>query len=357
MSSRHRMPAGGPKGGQESAEKVEQASTEDPTVVDASAPEEVETSDAPTPTPSESEEATQEPMAETPDTADAEAAEAPGETSDEPDATAETSEEPAESTEESDGAKRKIQWSRVLAYGILPGLALLLALAAGFSRWEDVTSAYGVVPPVASEENPSPATESMNAAKDSTIKMLSYKPDTVDQQLNAARDLLTGDFRDSYTSLINDVVIPGAQQKQISAVASVPAVASVSADPKHAVVLVFVNQTVVVGQDPPSDTASSVRVTLDKIGDRWLRSEFEPVWCSNPTPSTSRLPRCSYVFCPGDLKTRRSRCACTDFPTPHTGGARLRLSWSTRAGGWSPHSCGAMRPRRYRRMAATTSVH
>jgi Mce-associated membrane protein len=119
--------------------------------------------------------------------------------------------------------------------------------------------------------------ESVQAAKDSTIAMLSYKHETVEQQLNAARDLLTGEFRGSYTSLINDVVIPGAKQKQISAVATVPAMASVSADPRHAVVLVFVNQTVVVGQDAPTDTASSVRVTLDKVGDRWLISKFDPV--------------------------------------------------------------------------------
>ncbi len=119
--------------------------------------------------------------------------------------------------------------------------------------------------------------ESVQAAKDSTIALLSYKPDTVEQQLGAARDLLTGDFRDSYTSLTNDVVIPGAKQKQISAVATVPAVASVSANPNHAVVLVFVNQTVIVGQDAPTDTASSVRVTLDKVGDRWLISKFDPV--------------------------------------------------------------------------------
>ncbi len=173
--------------------------------------------------------------------------------------------------------KRRIGWPRVLAYGVLPGLALLLALAAGFARWEYVSSGYGELPPAASEQNPSPALESMNAAKDSTIKMLSYQPDNVEQQLNAARDLLTGEFRDSYTSLINDVVIPGAKQKHISAVASIPAVASVSADPRHAVVMVFVNQTVVVGQDPPSDTASSVRVTMEKVDGRWLISEFEPV--------------------------------------------------------------------------------
>ena len=32
--------------------------------------------------------------------------------------------------------------------------------------------------------------ESVQAAKDSTIKLLSYKPDSVEQQLNAARGLL-----------------------------------------------------------------------------------------------------------------------------------------------------------------------
>jgi Mce-associated membrane protein len=57
----------------------------------------------------------------------------------------------------------------------------------------------------------------------------------------------------------------------------VPATALVSADPRHAVVLVFVNQTVIVGQSAPTDTASSVRVTLDKTGDRWLIAKFDPV--------------------------------------------------------------------------------
>ena len=50
-----------------------------------------------------------------------------------------------------------------------------------------------------------------------------------------------------------------------------------SASADHAEVLVFVNQTITVGNDPPTDTASSVWVTLDKIGGRWLISAFEPV--------------------------------------------------------------------------------
>jgi Mce-associated membrane protein len=42
-------------------------------------------------------------------------------------------------------------------------------------------------------------------------------------------------------------------------------------------VLLFVNQTVIIGQDAPTNSASTVRVTLDKIGDRWLISQFDPV--------------------------------------------------------------------------------
>jgi Mce-associated membrane protein len=99
----------------------------------------------------------------------------------------------------------------------------------------------------------------------------------VDKDLGAATNLLTGEFKNSYTSLTNDVVIPGAKQKRISAVASAPAAAPVSANSDHAVVMVFVDQTVVVGTDAPTNTASSVKVTLDKVGGRWLISQFDPV--------------------------------------------------------------------------------
>lgn len=180
----------------------------------------------------------------------------------------------AEPGEVSDGAvteaapaKRSIEWSRVLAYGILPGLALVLALGAGFLKWQDNSVRDG----------DAAGAESVQVAKDSTIALLSYQPDTVEQQLSDARSLLTGEFQGAYTDLTTNVVIPGAKEKQISAVATVPAAASVSAEPNRAVVLVFVNQTVVVGADAPTDTASSVRVTLDKVGDRWLISGFDPV--------------------------------------------------------------------------------
>jgi Mce-associated membrane protein len=164
-------------------------------------------------------------------------------------------------------SKRGFSLAGAVAFGLLPILALLLGAGAGYLKWEDSSR----------RDADRARAESTQAAKDSTVALLSYKSETVDKDLGAARDRLTGSFLDAYTELVNNVVIPGAKEKKISAVAQVPAAASVSAKPDHAVVLLFVNQTVVMGTDAPTNTASSVRVTLDKVGDRWLISGFDPV--------------------------------------------------------------------------------
>jgi Mce-associated membrane protein len=164
-------------------------------------------------------------------------------------------------------AKRRIQWSKAIAYGLLPGLVFLLASAAGYLKWQD-----GIA-----REAQAARVGSVQAATDSTVALLSYRPDTVETDLDAAKSRLTGTFLDAYTKLTHDLVIPGAKQKQISAVATVPAAASTSATATHAVVLLFVNQSVIVGRDAPTNTASSVRVTLDKVDGRWLISQFDPV--------------------------------------------------------------------------------
>ena len=119
--------------------------------------------------------------------------------------------------------------------------------------------------------------ESVQAAKESTEAMLSYQQSTAAAQLESAEDRLTGTFRDSFRELVHDVVIPGSEKKHISTVATVPAAASVSASRNHAVVLVFVDQVAVVDDSAPTDTASIVRVTLEKARGRWLISAFEPI--------------------------------------------------------------------------------
>jgi Mce-associated membrane protein len=160
----------------------------------------------------------------------------------------------------------RFSWGRLLV-AALPALALILALGVGYLKWLDGTA----------RESRAAAEQSIRAASDSTIAILSYKPETVDQQLKAAADRLAEPFRQQYMQLVNDVVAPGAKQQHISAVATVPAAASVWATGKQAVVLVFVDQTTTIGTDAPTQSTSSVRVSLDKVDGRWLISQFDPV--------------------------------------------------------------------------------
>lgn len=163
--------------------------------------------------------------------------------------------------------RRRISVSQMMAYGVLPGLALVMALAAAFLKWQD----WSV------RDSQTARIESVAAARDSTIALLSYKPDSIEKDLGAARERLTGTFKESYTKLTRDVVIPGAKEKHISASATIAASASVAATPTHATALLFVDQSTVVGNDAPTDTASSVRVALDKVNGRWLVSAFDPI--------------------------------------------------------------------------------
>ncbi len=157
---------------------------------------------------------------------------------------------------------------RALVYGVLPAIALLLAVAAGYLKWLESTQ----------REAASARVESVGVASDGTVALLSYKSDTVDEELHAAAARLAdGPFKDSYLALIRDVVVPGAEQQKISSVARVAAAASVSATPDRAVVLVFVDQDTTTAEQPPTTTTSSVRVTLEKQNGSWRITQFDPV--------------------------------------------------------------------------------
>lgn len=160
-----------------------------------------------------------------------------------------------------------VRWPALAVYVALPVLALLLTVAAAFLKWQDASA----------RDAQAAAHESTTAAADGAAALLSYRPDTVQHDLEAAKNRLTGNFLEEYTKLTHDVVIPGAQQKQISAVATVAAAAPTSATADHAVVLLFIDQTTTIGTGTPSNTASTIRVTVDKIDNRWLISQFEPV--------------------------------------------------------------------------------
>jgi Mce-associated membrane protein len=52
----------------------------------------------------------------------------------------------------------------------------------------------------------------------------------------------------------------------------------VSADTGQAIVLAYVDQSITVGKEGrPTQTNSSVRVTLNNVDGRWLISGFDPI--------------------------------------------------------------------------------
>lgn len=154
-----------------------------------------------------------------------------------------------------------------VAFVALPALAVVLGAGAGLLQWQAG----------AQRGADSAADDAVSAAGEAAVVMLSYRSDTVEQDLLAARDRLTGEFVQSYTDLVNKVVIPGAREKKISAAARVAAMAPVSVAAGHVVTLAFIDQTITMGSDAPSDTSSSVRITMDRVGQRWLVSGFDPV--------------------------------------------------------------------------------
>ncbi len=146
--------------------------------------------------------------------------------------------------------------------------AVLLAAGASWLFW-DASTRRGAVRSGA---------DAAQAARDSVVAISSYQPATAAQTLDAAaRDRLTGRFFDDYTQLIKTVVVPEAVARKISATATVPAVAVVSAQRRHVVVLAYVDQTRAVGSAAPEENASTVRVTMDNVEGRWLISGFEPM--------------------------------------------------------------------------------
>lgn len=169
-------------------------------------------------------------------------------------------------TEEQRAPRRGLDPER-LRLLVPPFLALLLVASGIWLSWDSSSRR-------AAERA---GAEAVQAARDSIVVMLSYQPDTADNELDAARGRLTGPFLDAYTQLVKTVVVPDAKQKRITASARVPAAAAVSSERDRAVVLAYVDQTTTVARAAPTKASSSVRVSMEKVDGRWLISGFDPI--------------------------------------------------------------------------------
>jgi hypothetical protein len=110
-------------------------------------------------------------------------------------------------------ALRQRSRSWMVAFGVLPVLALALALAvvAGVLSWQEANA----------RADDAAANEPVQAARDGTVALLSYSAEHVENLVHSA--------------------------------------------------------SVVVGRDAPSSTASSIKVSLDRGGNRWLISDLDPI--------------------------------------------------------------------------------
>ena len=118
----------------------------------------------------------------------------------------------------------------------------------------------------------------IESASDGAVALLSYTPETLDEDFASAKTRLTGDFLNYYTQFTEQIVTPAARQKSVKTSAAVVRSALSTIDQSSAEVLLFINQQTVSKENPDgSFTASSVRVKMTKVGDDWLISAFDPV--------------------------------------------------------------------------------
>lgn len=119
--------------------------------------------------------------------------------------------------------------------------------------------------------------QALAEARQSIVAMGSYQPDTAEQNLTAARDRLTGPFRDAYNQAIQTVVIPNAKGRKMSSEVTVPAAGVVSAEADRAVLLAYVDQTLTVPGERPVANPARYRVIMEKVDGRWLVAGFDQI--------------------------------------------------------------------------------
>lgn len=153
------------------------------------------------------------------------------------------------------------------------GLVVALVASAGLASWVYLHQAR---PDKLTDD--AVAAETVKAASDGAVALLSYAPESMDKDFTAAKSHLTGDFLNYYSKFTNDIVTPAVKQKSVKTSATIVQAAVSDLKPDSAVVLVFLNQTTTSKENPDgSFTASAVKVGLTKSDDAWLISSFDPV--------------------------------------------------------------------------------
>lgn len=181
--------------------------------------------------------------------------------------------EPADGVEIDKAAQRtgKLTWRRI---GVMPVvLVLLLVVSGGLAAW-----LYFSQYRPDEQTDAKTAEAATTAAQDGMTALLSYKSETLDQDVTAAKSHLTGQFLNEYEKRIREVVAPAIKGKNVETAVRVLGAGVSDLHPDSAVVLVFIDESTISKDRPdPVMAASSVLVSLTKVQDKWLITKFDPV--------------------------------------------------------------------------------
>lgn len=162
---------------------------------------------------------------------------------------------------------------RTAWWALVTALTVATLCAAALGGWQMHMKSQ---PPPA--DQPADRNAATQAASMGTVKVLTYSPDTFEQDFSAAEAMLTGEFLTYYKQFTSQVVGPAAQQKRVATTATVVRSGVETLTTDKAAILVFVNQSTTSQAKPsPTTTSSSVRVGLAKVNGTWLINSFDPV--------------------------------------------------------------------------------
>lgn len=125
--------------------------------------------------------------------------------------------------------------------------------------------------------------DAVTQARQRVAEILSYKADTIDADIDRARQHTSGAFAEYYVPFARQAIAPAVRKEGTSSVAAVSRAAAVSANPDTVVVIVFIDQqTSSKAQPQPRSTSSTARVTMTKVAGQWLISELTPTSSGSP---------------------------------------------------------------------------
>jgi Mce-associated membrane protein len=118
--------------------------------------------------------------------------------------------------------------------------------------------------------------QALRAAVDAAEVVLSYDHRRLDRDVARARRLITGSFEREYTRFVRTAVRPAAERTGAVVKTDVRAASVASASSQRVVLVLFVNQTTTLAKRPePRVDLTRVRMTMERVGERWLVSQVE----------------------------------------------------------------------------------